>query len=160
MSCAACCNASGGTPSSSIIIRGDVKQCSVRCSELMKVRSTVSICVLLTKYHRCSVVKLSTQDCHMRKSTNGLDRMPRRVAWVSYRRLCATAATVWCAALIFLQMCLVAASIMRNGSRVRPRYLKASDSFRVIITGGWVHGKRVVMVKVAGWRRACWVGFS
>ena len=62
--------------------------------------------------------------------------------------------------MIFLQICFVAASIVRNESSVRPRYLKASGSLRVIITGGWVHGKLVVMVKVAGWRRACWVGFS
>ena len=40
MSCAACCRARGGTPSSSIIICGEVKQCRVRCSELMTVGQT------------------------------------------------------------------------------------------------------------------------
>ena len=77
ISCAAC-----GTPSSSIIICDGVKQCSVHCREL-RVRSTVSIWGLLTRYCRCSVAKLRTQDCHMRKSTNELDLMPRRVAGVS-----------------------------------------------------------------------------
>ena len=66
MSCAAWRRARGGTPSSSIIVCGEVKQCRVRCSELMRVRLTVSTCVLLTRYCRCSVAKLRTQDCHTR----------------------------------------------------------------------------------------------
>jgi len=38
---------SGGITSSIIVMCGQVKQCSVRCNEWMRVRSTVSICALV-----------------------------------------------------------------------------------------------------------------
>jgi len=74
-------------PNSIIVMCGEVKQCRVRCSEWMRVRSTASICALVTKQRRFSVAKLRTQDCHMRKRTQGLDRMPLSVAEESYLSL-------------------------------------------------------------------------
>jgi len=36
-------------PSSIIVMCEEAKQCSVRCNEWMRVRSTASICALLTR---------------------------------------------------------------------------------------------------------------
>jgi len=36
-----------------------------------------------------------THDCHMRYRISGLVRVPRRLAGVSFLRLCAIAETVW-----------------------------------------------------------------
>ena len=56
-------------PSSIIVMCGEVKQCSARCSEWMRVRSTASICALVTRYRRLSVAKPRTRGYHMLKST-------------------------------------------------------------------------------------------
>jgi len=65
----ACCRMSGGMPSSIIVMCGEVKQCSVRCNEWMRVRSTASICASMIRLRRFLVVKPRTQGCHMQKRT-------------------------------------------------------------------------------------------
>jgi len=40
-------------PSSIIVMCGEVKQCSVRCSEWTRVRSTASICAQIVKIFCC-----------------------------------------------------------------------------------------------------------
>jgi len=72
----------------------------------------------------------------------------------SYRRLCATAATVSWVALIFRQICFWAASIVRAGSRVRPKYLKVAGSLKGNVGGGLGSGKRVVTWNEVGCREA------
>ena len=57
-------------------------------------------------------------------------------------------------------MCFVAASMVRQGSRVRPRYLNVRGSLRGRVQGGFERGKRLVMLKVGMDLVVHWEGVS
>jgi len=75
--------------------------------------------------------------------------------------MCATTTTVSWTALIFRQIYLSAASLVKAGSRwVRLRYLSGAGSLRESVLGGLESGKRVVMWNEAVCREAFCKGVS
>ena len=90
----------------------------------------------------------------MRNSTGGEDLVVLERRELSYRILCATAARVRYAQLIFFLMCCVAGSMLRTGSSLRPRYMNVSGSLGYVSgwVAGWESGIREVTQNVAGVR--------
>ena len=93
------------------------------------------------------------QACQMRNRTSGKDLVVLERRELSYRILCATAAMVRYAQLIFFLMCCVAGSMLRTGSSLRPRYMNVSGSLRCVWVAGRESGNREETTNVAGVRK-------
>jgi hypothetical protein len=98
------------------------------------------------------VAKGRTQACQMRSRTSGEDLVVLERRELSYRTLCATAAMVRYAQLIFFLMCCVTGSMLRTGSSLRRRYMNVSGSLRYVWVAGRESGNHEVTKNVAGVR--------